>query len=275
VKQPVSIYINWAAYDELSNNVELTETLAMRQLDELIRLRGLGIRFDYYLMDAFWYAPDGAYRTWRKPHWPDGPDRWLERCSAVGVKPGLWVTANTLRLGKMTCPPAWRDSLDEEAQALCCFYGGFLADFVQALHEWYERGVRLFKFDFADFQAAPRALRDVMTPTEVRAANVTAWQGALKAFRRGHPEVLVFNRTDKAVTGITVRVNAAALGLKLPAGSALTATAVNGWLGGDGKRGGIVPDLSMSWQPNGATVTLILSIAAQDYRTILIEAKPQ
>lgn len=191
LKHPVSIYINWAAYDELSDNVELTEALALRQLDELVRLRGLGVRFDYYLMDAFWYAPDGAYRTWRQPHWPDGPERWLQRCHAAGVKPGLWVTANTLRLGKMTCPTAWRDSLDEEAQALCCFYGGFLADFVQALHEWYERGVRLFKFDFADFQAAPRTLREVMTPSEVRAANVTAWQGAMKAFRRAHPEVLL------------------------------------------------------------------------------------
>jgi hypothetical protein len=108
IKHPVSIYINWAAYDELSDNVELTETLAVRQLDELVRLRGLGVRFDYYLMDAFWYAPDGAYRTWRQPHWPDGPDRWLARCRAAGVKPGLWVTANTLRLGKMTCPHAWR-----------------------------------------------------------------------------------------------------------------------------------------------------------------------
>lgn len=189
LKQPVSIYINWAAYDELSDNVELTETLALRQLDELVRLHGLGVRFDYYLMDAFWYAPDGAYRTWRKPHWPNGPDRWLERCRASGVKPGLWVTANTLC--KMECPPAWRESYDEKNRAFCCFYGGFLADFVQALHEWTERGVRAFKFDFANFQAAPEKLREVMTPSEIRSANVTAWQGAMKAFRRAHPEVLL------------------------------------------------------------------------------------
>ncbi len=189
LKQPVSIYINWAAYDELSDNVELTETLALRQLDELIRLRGLGVRFDYYMMDAFWYAPDGAYRAWRKPHWPDGPDRWLERCRAAGVKPGLWVTANTLC--KMECPPAWRESYDEKHKAFCCFYGGFLADFLQALHEWTERGVRAFKFDFANFHAVPEKLRAVMTPSEIRSANVTAWQGAMKAFRRAHPEVLL------------------------------------------------------------------------------------
>ncbi len=191
IKQPISVYINWAAYDELSDTVELTEALAMRQLDELVRLRQAGVRFDYYLMDAFWYEPGGAYRTWRKPHWPKGPERWLRGCLDAGVKPGLWVTANTLRLGKMTCPAAWRDSLDEDSQALCCFYGGFLGDYVQALHEWYERGVRLFKFDFADFGAAPRTLRRVMLPGEIRAANLAVWQGAMKAFRQEHPEVVL------------------------------------------------------------------------------------
>ena len=38
ITQPVSVYINGAAYDELSDNVELTEELAMQQLDELLRL---------------------------------------------------------------------------------------------------------------------------------------------------------------------------------------------------------------------------------------------
>ncbi len=189
IQQPVSAYINWAAYDELSDNVELTEELALRQLDELLRLRALGVRFDYYMMDAFWFAPGGAYRTWRKPHWPNGPDAWLTRCIKAGVKPGLWVTANTLN--KMDCAPAWRASLDEENQALCCFYGGYLHDYVQALHEWYERGVRMFKFDFANFDAAPEKLRRVMLPAEIRTANVAAWQGAMKAFRQEHPEVVL------------------------------------------------------------------------------------
>jgi hypothetical protein len=35
LQKPIFVYNNWAAYDELSDNVELSETLAMRQLDEL------------------------------------------------------------------------------------------------------------------------------------------------------------------------------------------------------------------------------------------------
>ncbi|HEY3376941.1 MAG TPA: hypothetical protein VGL77_05540, partial [Armatimonadota bacterium] len=188
IEHPIAVYINWAAYDELSDNVELTEALAMRQLDEMLRLRDLGVRLDYYMMDAFWYASDGAYRTWRTPHWPDGPERWLKRCLDNGVKPGLWVMANTLV--KLDPAPAWQDSLDEEQRALCCFYGGYLPDFMQALHEWYQRGVRLFKFDFANFHAAPVHLQETMLPSEIRSANVAAFQGALKSFRREHPEVV-------------------------------------------------------------------------------------
>jgi len=188
LQHPITVYINWAAYDELSDNVELTEALALRQLDELLRLRRAGVCLDYYLMDAFWYAPDGGYRTWRTPHWPDGPGRWLARCLDHGVKPGLWVTANTLC--HMDCHPAWADALDAEQQALCCFTGGFLAHFVETLHHWYAQGVRLFKFDFANFSAAPEHLKTVMLPSEIRAANLAAWQGAMKAFRQAHPDAV-------------------------------------------------------------------------------------
>src|ERR1017187_4530709 len=59
---PITVYNNWSAYDELSDNVPLTETLAMHELDEILRLRKAGVRFDYYTMDAFWFAPDGGYR---------------------------------------------------------------------------------------------------------------------------------------------------------------------------------------------------------------------
>jgi hypothetical protein len=41
LKKPIAIYDNWTAYDELSDQIELTEDLATRQLDELLlRLEG-------------------------------------------------------------------------------------------------------------------------------------------------------------------------------------------------------------------------------------------
>ena len=90
LRDPISVYNDWSAYDELSDNIPLTERLAMKEFGELLRLRSHGARFDYYMMDAFWFAKDGGYRTWRKPAWPDGPDPWLKKCRENGVRPGLW-----------------------------------------------------------------------------------------------------------------------------------------------------------------------------------------
>ena len=96
LQAPISVYNNWSSYDELSDNIPLTEKLAMRELDELLRLKKAGVRFDYYTMDAFWFAPDGGYRTWRKPDWPNGPDAWIRKCKENGIKPGLWFETNSL-----------------------------------------------------------------------------------------------------------------------------------------------------------------------------------
>jgi hypothetical protein len=160
----------------------------MQQLHELLRLRKAGARFDYYLMDAFWYARDGAYRTWRKPHWPNGPDAWLNACAENDIKPGLWVAGNTTHSHDPVA--AWQDSLTADGHALCLFKGGFLPHFLESLHLWYERGVRLYKFDFMNLGAATPELEYGMLPSEIRAANITVLQAGLKAFRQQHPDIV-------------------------------------------------------------------------------------
>jgi hypothetical protein len=37
LNQPIAVYNNWSSYDELSDNIELTEALAMKELDEILR----------------------------------------------------------------------------------------------------------------------------------------------------------------------------------------------------------------------------------------------
>ena len=101
----------------------------------------------------------------------------------------MWVTANTLC--KLNPPAAWADSADPDSNGYCCFSGGFLAHYMETLQLWYDRGVRMFKFDFANFDAAPVAIKRALLPPEIRLANVTAWRGALTAFRASHPDVVL------------------------------------------------------------------------------------
>ena len=44
LNQPIAVYNNWSAYDELSDNIELTEKLAMKELGQIVRLRRAGVR---------------------------------------------------------------------------------------------------------------------------------------------------------------------------------------------------------------------------------------
>jgi len=210
-RRRLTIYGNWSAYDELSDGVPLTEELAMRQMDELLRLRSHGVHFDAYLMDAFWFDPDGGYRSWRTPNWPDGPGRWLQACQESHLIPGLWFTANTLC--HINPAPAWLDSADENKWGLCCFHGGFLADYLDQLAYWYDQGIRIFKLDFADFTAAPPEIKARLTPQEIRIRNIDAFRSGLTDFRQKHPDAILmgFNgfeekgymdRTDRPLEGV-------------------------------------------------------------------------
>jgi hypothetical protein len=189
LRDPIWVYNDWSAYDELSDNIPLTESLAMKELDEIARLRKLGVHFDYYMMDAFWFAKDGAYRTWRTPNWPNGPDRWIAECKANGLLPGLWFSTNTLV--KIDAASQWRDSLNAKGGSMSFYEGGFLPDFIGAMQYWYDHGIRMFKFDFVDFGAATPHAEKNQTPEEIHARNETAFREALRKFRAKNPDAML------------------------------------------------------------------------------------
>ncbi len=189
LRHPIFVYNNWSSYDELSDRVPLTETLALRELDELLRLRRQGVRFDAYMMDAFWFAPDGAYRKWRTPNWPEGPERWIRKCRENGLLPGLWFGSNALVM--INAAPEWQDSLDKKRNKLSFSEGGFLPHFMETLQYWYDRGIRMFKFDFVDFSAATPEAEKKYTAAEIRARNVDAFREALRKFRQKNPDAVL------------------------------------------------------------------------------------
>jgi len=187
LRDPIWVYNNWSSYDELSDNIPLTEALAMKELDELARLQKQGAHFDYYMMDAFWFAPDGGYRTWRTPNWPNGPDKWIAACKEHDILPGMWFGTNALV--HINAAPQWKDSVGTSGWTMSFFEGGFLADFMDVLQHWYDRGIRLFKFDFVYFDAATAETQKKMTPEEIRVKNETALREALAKFRAKNPDV--------------------------------------------------------------------------------------
>lgn len=193
--RPLSVYVNWAAYDELSDNVRLTEQIALEQFDEMIRLKDQGVQFDYYLMDCFWFSKDGGYRVWRKPDWPElGPEKFLKRCHEHNIKPGIWVSTNFLVAGDeywfLDVIPEWKDSLASHGRSFCLFDGGYLSHFMQSLQLLVDQGFKMIKFDFADFDAATPAVEKTHTKEDIRENNIRALLSAFKIFRYNNPDVL-------------------------------------------------------------------------------------
>jgi hypothetical protein len=211
MRDPVWVYDIWSAYTDgfykeylqLPDETRLTEELAMRQLEELARLKRHGVHFDYYMMNAFWFDCDGAYRQWRQPDWPNGPDRWIAACYQQGLLPGLWFGSNSL--WKLNPAPQWLDSLAHKADAaldvvslrsMSFYEGGFLSDFMTTLQYWYDRGIRMFEFDVANFDAATDAALKTQSPEEIRHRNQAAFNAALKEFRGRNPDAMLVAFND-------------------------------------------------------------------------------
>jgi hypothetical protein len=70
--------------------------------------------------------------------------------------------------------------------------GGFLPDFMDALQYWYDRGIRMFKFDFVDFDAVTPAAEKSLSKQEIRRRNQDAFREALRNFRaKNHDAMMV------------------------------------------------------------------------------------
>ncbi len=181
LQEPIAIYRHAFAQDGTPAANPLTEKLALRDLDQLDRLKGAGVRIDFDLLDAVSFAPAGGYAIGRSSDWPNGPDAWIARCRAVGIRPGLRFAGNSL--GLMQPVPAWKNSLSVDGRALSLFEGGFLTDLTADMQSWYDRGIRLFQFDSLDLTAATPASAGKLTREEIVARNTAALRKALAAFR--------------------------------------------------------------------------------------------
>ena len=142
------VYCDWAAHDELGTLLkpQLTEQLTNSLLDRLQTMKaGYGIQFDYYLMDAFWYDPKGAFLTFKKPNWSRGYGPALRRMLDLGMKPGLWfdLGGSTLDLKRT---PSWHGP-----EKPCLSDSAFAQVFQNAfgLHIR-DHSLGMLKFDFAN-----------------------------------------------------------------------------------------------------------------------------
>ncbi len=74
---------------------------------------------------------------------------------------------------------------------LCLFEGGYLPHLADTLQIWYDKGVRLFKFDFAYFEAAIPDAKAKYSLDEIKEKNKLAFMQMLQNFRAKNKDVLI------------------------------------------------------------------------------------
>ncbi len=87
--------------------------------------------------------------------------------------------------------PEWQSSLGTDPNILCLFDGGYLAHLADTLQMWHDKGVRLFKFDFAYFEAVTPAMQGKFSKEEVIEKNKVAFMEMLQHFRSKNPDILL------------------------------------------------------------------------------------
>jgi hypothetical protein len=212
---PISIYCDWALHDELGDTVRLTEEMTLGVLGTLARWQAdHAVSFDYYLLDAFWFEQPGDYMRFNPDTWPNGFDRALRQMRDLGLKPGLWLDTTG---GRVTGHAPWAESIDANTNWGYCLFDGPYADGLRdaMLHACSEWGVRMFKFDFANFRAVTEPFRH-LPEGEVYRRNVHAFQEVCRSVKAAYPDVVILayngfvhvadfinNTTGPAVAGIS------------------------------------------------------------------------
>jgi hypothetical protein len=198
---PIAVYSHGSMHGQAYAATPVDEQQAMRDLDELQRLKSAGVRTDYDMIDGSWFTPGGAYRTLRPAAWPNGPDAWIAKCRAAGIRPGLRIDGNVvpMQAASAPIPLQWKDSLAEDGRSLSFFEGRFLPDLMAALQSWYDRGVRLFEFGAVNLSSSTPASAATLRPAEIASRNETALRQALQAFRDKNRDAVVLVFTERGL----------------------------------------------------------------------------
>lgn len=189
--KPLNIYITWAAHDQLSDTVKLSESLANHQMDAFLKLRENGVKMDYFLLDMHWFHKDSLYRSFNS-EWKNGHQAFFRRAKENNVQLGMWLSANVLGWNEDIRWLSYQDTLSssicKDNRWMVLYEGSWPGYFNSILEYWYKEGVTLFKIDFAAFWAAKEGDETKYPADRITKMNEDAFFNIISSFRERHPD---------------------------------------------------------------------------------------
>ncbi len=208
LRAPILIYEGWASDGEAAASKSIDEKQALTELGEVVRLKRSGVRINYDVLDGAWFV--AGEQGQRMEGWPNGLARWIRRCRAHDIGPGLWFGADTLK--KMQEAQTKRSPAAEGRAGMRLTAAAPARRLTSNLQTLYNSGIRLFAFDFVEKTSAAPQNRMEPGGRVAERPDVEAIQKQLGAFRRRNPGAVVFIEEESPAVNLASGVAASHTG---------------------------------------------------------------
>ena len=193
--RPARIYGDWALHDDFTpGDPVLTEELTLKNLENLKQFtEKSGVKFDCYLMDAFWFQRGKPYTEFRADHFPRGIRPVVDAVHCAGMEFGLWFDINCIHAA-IPGMERFDAGLDNGALCLACDEVAELV-YEGIATQVRDNDVRWIKLDFGYFECKNPHHNHSTHPAEYKekaAANFLRIADALRALQPGL-KILCYN----------------------------------------------------------------------------------
>ena len=185
------IYCDWGLHDDLAKGEDLVELTEKMTLENIARVaeqsKKSGVRYDYYLMDAFWFEDHNPYIDFKRRTFPHGAAPVIEALEKEGMKYGLWFDLNCI-YAELCGMEKYATLL--KSKALCFACNEIASLMTRAIaHQIRTLGVKMVKLDFAYFECMNPAHGHSTEHVESKEKSVANFIEMVRTLREIEPDL--------------------------------------------------------------------------------------
>lgn len=193
---PLRVYCDWGLHDDMAegeDKVELTEEMTMRNIERIAELsQKSGFKFDYYLMDAYWFEDNNPYTDFKKRTFPHGYKPVVDALEKVGMQYGLWFDLNFIYADLVSMAKYKKYSALLENKALCFSCDEVAQLLTDAIAMQIRRcGIKMIKLDFAYFECKNPAHGHSVEHVESKEKSIKNFLRMIRNLKELEPELKI------------------------------------------------------------------------------------
>ena len=190
-KNSLKIYCDWGLHDDLTEGDPiLTAEMTLKNIQDIAEFsKKSGVKFDYYLMDDFWFEMGMPYNQFKKETFPEGYEPIVAALKDADMKYGLWFDVN--------CIHAHLEGMEEYDTKLnngsLCFSCDEIAELMYQgiAKQIRECGLKMLKLDFAYFECFNPAHNHSTNFTESKEKAVKNFLRMIEKLKKIEPELII------------------------------------------------------------------------------------